>query len=687
MVMETYATPNCKVVLVGAPFIPIGLGEHLRYSVRAFQSVGVKIAVRDIYGMKYDDPDMEKEIGRYVVQDLSPDINVFYVNGDMVEHSLEQVRADLLASAYNIIYPMWELSRYPTDWAKLLDKFDEIWAPSQFTHQSMKSAVSKTVLHMPVAGEISLSTFLGRQYFGIPESSFACLFFFDFTSYMERKNPFAVLQAFEDLCRYCPNEDLCLVIKVKGGETRTKDYAVFSDLVARSKSRLLVIDKVLSDNEIKNLLRCCDCFVSLHRSEGVGLGLSAAMFMRKPVIATGYSGNLDFMTEDNSCLVRYDLCAVPEGAYPFSEGQVWAEPDIAHAVDHMLRLVTYRDYARELGERASRDIRVNFSYRATGLRYLDRIRKIVWTSYNRQPRLGASDKLGTGMCADDRVKGNLLPVLAKLNDEEWLEVLIRSINEPVVHGMELPRFPPDELQRQFGGSAGEHTLREAFNFYRVIKCYASRLGRPLTYDSRILDFGCGWGRISRFFLKEVGADNLYGIDVDPSVIEICKTTFSYGNYTVVDPYPPSEFHSESIDLIYAYSVFSHLAEPIHIKWVEEFSRILKPGGLLIVSTQGRSFIEFCGSLRGQESYDHPWYEALARSFIDTNAALKAYDTGEFLYSPTGGGNARPSTVYGEAVIPRAYIEREWTKFLVFRDFIDDRGFLPQALVVLQKALS
>jgi glycosyltransferase involved in cell wall biosynthesis len=335
------------------------------------------MGVRGIYNMECDDLDLRSEIVGCLVHQLSSDINIFYINGDMVEHSLEQVRGDLPASAYNIIYPMWELSRYPTDWAKLLDKFDEIWAPSKFTHQSIKSAVNKPVLHMPVAAEINLSTFLGRRYFDIPESAFVFLFFFDFTSYMERKNPFAVLQAFEELSRHCPNEDLCLVIKVKGGELRPNDYTVFSDYVARSKSRLLVIDKVLSDNEIKNLVRCCDCFVSLHRSEGVGLGLSAAMFMKKPVVATGYSGNLDFMTEENSCLVRYDLCAVPDGAYPSSEGQVWAEPDIGHAVDHMLKLVSDRDHAREIGENASRDIRVNFSWRAAGLRYIRRVAEIV----------------------------------------------------------------------------------------------------------------------------------------------------------------------------------------------------------------------------------------------------------------------------------------------------------------------
>jgi glycosyltransferase involved in cell wall biosynthesis len=276
-----------------------------------------------------------------------------------------------------VIYPMWELSRYPKEWADQLNRFDEIWAPSKFTYDSITPAVAKPVVHMPQTGQINVRNFLGRRHFKIPESAFTFLFFFDFTSYLERKNPFAVLQAFEKLCAIRPAEDLCLVIKVKGGEARSQDYETFCEYIARAKGRFIVIDQLLSDNEIKNLVRCCDSFISLHRSEGFGLGLINAMFLEKPVIGTAYSANMDFMTESNSCLVRYRLCEVPEGAYPFAEGQVWADADIDHAVEHMLKLSCERDCARALGREASRHIRVNFSYRATGLRYTDRIAEIV----------------------------------------------------------------------------------------------------------------------------------------------------------------------------------------------------------------------------------------------------------------------------------------------------------------------
>jgi glycosyltransferase involved in cell wall biosynthesis len=335
------------------------------------------VGIKDIFGCHDPDPDLKEELQENLLDDFDSSINIFHINGDEVQPALTHLGMDLPQNAYNIIYPMWELSKYPKEWAIQLNRFDEIWAPSRFTYGSILPAVDKPVVHLPVAGQIQLKSFLGRRYFKIPESSFTFLFFFDLTSYIERKNPFAVLEAFEKLCNLCPDEDVCLVIKLKGGEMKHEHTEELQDYLTRLKSRLIVIDRLLSDNEMKNLLRCSDCFVSLHRSEGFGLGMINAMFLRKPVIATAYSANMDFMNESNSCLVRYDLCPVPDGAYPFNEGQVWADADVDHAVEYMVRLVSDRDYARSIGDEASRHIRVHFSYRATGLRYSDRIKEIA----------------------------------------------------------------------------------------------------------------------------------------------------------------------------------------------------------------------------------------------------------------------------------------------------------------------
>jgi SAM-dependent methyltransferase len=271
------------------------------------------------------------------------------------------------------------------------------------------------------------------------------------------------------------------------------------------------------------------------------------------------------------------------------------------------------------------------------------------------------------------------------SDLDWLNVLIRSINEPVIDGVQMPGFPSDEIQRNSVGASGEHTLREAFNFFSIVKRYANQVGRPLKNGTRVLDFGCGWGRILRFFLKDCGPANLWGLDLDPDLLVVCKETMPQSNFVIVPPLGPTTLESGAFDVITAYSVFSHLAEHASLGWIKEFSRLLKPGGLMIVTTEPRDFIELCRSLRGRE-HEFAWYTGLANSFVDTDAAYAAYDSGQYLYSGTGGGLIRPPDFYGEALIPKGYVQTQWTPYLNYVDFVDDRGVLPQALIVMQKPL-
>ncbi len=125
------------------------------------------------------------------------------------------------------------------------------------------------------------------------------------------------------------------------------------------------------------MIRVCDCYVSLHRSEDYGRGMAEAMFLCKPVIATGYSGNLGFMNKENSLLLPYRLIEVEDNQYPHAEGQVWAEADVEQAVEHMKKLVLDSNYGKRLGEKASRSMRTHFSYRAVGLKYMQRLDYLV----------------------------------------------------------------------------------------------------------------------------------------------------------------------------------------------------------------------------------------------------------------------------------------------------------------------
>lgn len=275
-------------------------------------------------------------------------------------------------------------------------------------------------------------------------------------------------------------------------------------------------------------------------------------------------------------------------------------------------------------------------------------------------------------------------VFGDLDDEAWFEVLARSINEPIISGVTLPGFPEPDVQASIGGSSGKHTLQEAFNFWKVVISYTGRYGINLTGGKRVLDFGCGWGRMTRFFLKNLYGDDVWGVDVSPDMISLCHKHFSIGHFGSVQPKPPSTLPLASFDVIYAYSVFSHLNEEVSLAWIQEMALLLKPGGLLLVTTQGRRFIDYCEEIRQKGQPANSWEETLSKVFVDRTVALETYDRGEFLHAPTGGGDYLPGSFYGETLIPRAYVERVWGKVMEFRDFRDDPLFLPQALIVMQK---
>jgi 2-polyprenyl-3-methyl-5-hydroxy-6-metoxy-1,4-benzoquinol methylase len=250
--------------------------------------------------------------------------------------------------------------------------------------------------------------------------------------------------------------------------------------------------------------------------------------------------------------------------------------------------------------------------------------------------------------------------------------------------LSIPSLPDDQIQASFVGRSGAATMWEAFSFYQLIKRRCRELGRPLSPASRLLDFGCGWGRIIRLFFKDVPGDHLVGVDVDPAIVGLCTGTLTEGRYATVNPSPPTELSDASFDVIYAYSVFSHLAEDVHLQWVREFARLLKPGGLVFATTQKRSFIEFCNRLT-EADVSHPWHSGLRHAFRPLEATLAKYDAGDFVYSPTGGGGVRETSFYGEAVVSERYVDRHWQPHLTKVAFDDSDPSL-QAVIIAQKPL-
>ncbi|MDP9025840.1 MAG: class I SAM-dependent methyltransferase, partial [Candidatus Eremiobacteraeota bacterium] len=202
----------------------------------------------------------------------------------------------------------------------------------------------------------------------------------------------------------------------------------------------------------------------------------------------------------------------------------------------------------------------------------------------------------------------LLERAGDLLEDEWLELLARSADVPLLDGMRMPLFPATDVQRRFVGNSGRNALHEAERFYRLVKNAARQLANPIGRDSNVLDFGCGWGRMIRYFLRDVNPANLYGCDVLPEAVALCRSLDLRANFELIEPAPPSRFPDMMFHVIFAYSVFSHLSEDLHMAWIREISRILRPNGILVATTHSRRFIDYCAELRAQDVHATRWHE-------------------------------------------------------------------------------
>jgi SAM-dependent methyltransferase len=288
----------------------------------------------------------------------------------------------------------------------------------------------------------------------------------------------------------------------------------------------------------------------------------------------------------------------------------------------------------------------------------------------------ARASLSLGRVAHDRVFGHLA-------DDVWFSVNTTAYRRYGTLRQVLPSLPDGQTQKNFIGNEGDAALQEAFRAYQVISRLSALCGRPITRESTILDFGCGWGRILRFFMRDVPTPQLHGVDVMPLAIDLCRQTNPWCKFSLVPALPPSGVPDGQYDLIYLYSVFSHLSEEAHDRWLAEFHRLLRPGGLLFATTFPRHYIERCERARhGDTMGTHP---GSLISFTGTEEWLSRYDRGDYCHSPGSGGDALPSDFYGDTCIPEAYVRRQWSNRFDVRDYIHADGeWLLQNLIVAQR---
>jgi glycosyltransferase involved in cell wall biosynthesis len=334
-----------------------GWGEAARGYVRALRSLGVPVALNDLSGLSSNRSE-DRTLTTFD-PDHPYDVNLVCVDAAQHFAVMTHVGADLFEGRYNIGAWAWELPRFPEKWYDRFAYYDEIWVTTAFIANTLAPVSPIPVVRIPpvLTSATRASRDDGRRRLGASSEEFVYLFVFDFHSHMERKNPLALIDAFKMAFR--PSESVRLVIKCVNAES---DPEGFATLNARAQRHPIEIHAgYWPAQDLRDLMAACDCYVSLHRSEGTGLTITDAMALGKPVIATSWSGNMDFMDVSNSFPVRYELVELPRNVGPYRAGEVWADPSVEHAADLMRHVFENREEARARGQAAKREIEANYS--------------------------------------------------------------------------------------------------------------------------------------------------------------------------------------------------------------------------------------------------------------------------------------------------------------------------------------
>ncbi len=385
-----YARRHAKLGLniVGFLTAELGVGESARCMVRAADAAAIPSALVPLK-LNCKNRQGDQAYAARLQEENPHGVNVIHLDPpasrDVDHHHGKNFRA----GKYNIAYFAWELPEFPDTWVPSFDYYDEIWCPSDFTSAAIAMKSPLPVVTMPHAIGFTAPTGTMAQLrvrFALPQDKFLFLTLFDLNSYAARKNPRAVIEAFR-LSSLAPastpgptlradHSGAALVIKVQNVAGNEADFAALQASVRDLPGTVLLTD-TLSRADIYALEAACDCFVSLHRSEGFGLAVAECMWLGKPVISTDWSATAEFVTPENGCPVRARLVTLEQNHGPYAKGSTWADPDPAHAAEWMQELFADRARGARLGAAARETIRARFAPAVIGARYRKRLESIA----------------------------------------------------------------------------------------------------------------------------------------------------------------------------------------------------------------------------------------------------------------------------------------------------------------------
>jgi glycosyltransferase involved in cell wall biosynthesis/SAM-dependent methyltransferase len=658
------------VNVVGFFRAEFGQGEAARRVVDAVRKAGLSFST-----ITYDRVPHRQEHPFEVDGEARYPTNILCLNAEHLLQFVQDGGSAVLRRRSSAGLWFWEGSRLPRELRPALDLVDEIWVASDFVGQALAAETSKPIVTFPLPVLVPEPPALTRADLGLPEDAFVFLFVFDFFSTVERKNPLGLIDAFT---RAFPQPGRAvLYLKSINGDRASAELRRVQDAV-RGRPDIVLSDGYVEGERLTALTARCDCYVSLHRSEGFGLTIAEAMAFGKPAIATAYSGNLAFMDAQSSYLVPYTLTALEHSVGPYPVGTVWAEPDLDAAANLLREVFDDPEGARARGEagraavaerqsvdRAAdfvasrmpelerlaheRATRETYGSRASG--FLTEGPSVSWDAPSRTGHLGRTYRRAlVRLLRPYLVRQRELETLLAAGIEELersrdrLEESVRTVQAQ--YGERLERLDEQIAQlrselyaKPFEASVGDTATGDSpyDAFEEIFRGSEERVRDllepyvPLLRDhGPVLDVGCGRGELLEL-LQEAGVE-ARGVDVDHGMVARCRRKGLDVELADAASYLERQ-EPASLGAIVASHVIEHLSYEELQRLFELARRSLAPGGIFVAETINVHALSAFKTFWTDPSHRAPIFPEVAHAL----AMIHGFSSAEIIF-PRGGGD-------------------------------------------------
>jgi len=367
-----------RLKYVGAVLDVSGYATAARNYISALidrKDIDLTVRVTSFEHQKVSHGTLQEKITPFIDRKLDPEIQIVHLTPENFPTYRDP-------QCYNIAYTAWETDTLPSQWIDLCNMMDEIWVPSKWNIEVFKnSGVKKPVYRIPHIVSLPDTSDAEPVNIDISDDTFV---FYSIFQWLERKNPMALMKAY--LTEFKPDEKVVFALKAYRVNTSQAEKAIIKEDIARIKKSLnmdrgfpplVFFGNLMTAAEMKGLHMKGDCFVLAHRAEGFGIPHAEAMSYGKPVISTNYSGNLEFMNDDNSFLIDYQETPVAGMIFPNYKGHMtWADPNIMHLRRLMRTVFEDRQLAATKAENAVATIRNELNSTKIGELMVNRLKEI-----------------------------------------------------------------------------------------------------------------------------------------------------------------------------------------------------------------------------------------------------------------------------------------------------------------------